>query len=84
VDKHFLSIVVWLIFIACFGLSCRSLANAWVDGEIKRGRAFSANYRVIRRENEPESFKRYLLGVMIINICFALMLVIWGIALFLN
>jgi len=81
-DKVIVAKLVWgLMLIAC-GLGFWSINKAVTSGEIKRSSRSGITSRTIRRDQDPESFQRYVLGVAIINVFFFLAVVIWGIALF--
>ena len=80
-DKHTQSQLVWGFFVlACF-LACWANCKAWINGEVTRS---SRGFRswTIKRDENPESFRRYMFGMFIINGIFFLVVVVWGIALF--
>ena len=81
-DKHTQAKLIWGFFGVCFLLSCWSLCKAWATGEINRSSRSSFKFWTIRREDNPSGFKRYFIGLLLINALFLVVLIIWGIAVF--
>jgi len=81
-DKHTEAILVWAFFVLACVLAFCANCRAWINGEVRRSSPNSFRFRIIRREENPESFKRYMLGMVIINAFFFLAVVIWGVELF--
>jgi hypothetical protein len=83
-DKHTQAKLVWGFFATCFLLSCWSLCKAWINGEITRTNRSNRSVRTIRRDNNPSEFNRYFTGVVLINICFFVFLIVLGVFAFLR
>ena len=81
-DKHTQAEFVWGLFLFFWLLAFWSNCKSWADGEVKRSSPNSFKFRTIRREENPESFQRYMTGMFIIIGFFFLVIIIWGIALF--
>lgn len=81
-DKHTISTIVWALFLIAFGLSCWSLVKAHTRGVVTRSSPGSFKYRRISRDQDPSGFQRYMIGLVIINIVFVIVLLVWGSALF--
>ena len=79
-DKHTQAKLLWGLFLFFCFLAFGSNCKAWAKGEVNRGRGFKS--WKIRRDEKPQSFQRYMIGMFIINAFFFVAILIWGIALF--
>ena len=81
-DKQTLAKLVWGLFLFCCCMAFWSNCKALADGEVTRSRGGGGKSRIIRREDEPESFQRYMIGMFILNGAFFVFVVVWGLGLF--
>lgn len=81
-DKHTQVLLEWAFLMICSLLGLGSLAKAWINGEINRGRTGSFKFTELRREDDSSKFALYLIGLLIMNVSFFLALVIWGLVMF--
>jgi len=62
-DKHTQAELVWGFFLFFCFLAFWSNCKAWATGEVICGRSFTS--RKITREENPQSFQRYMIGMFI-------------------
>jgi len=62
-DKHTQAELVWGLFLLFCFLAFGSNCKAWANGEVIRGRSFKS--WKIRRDKNPQSFQRYMIGMFI-------------------
>jgi hypothetical protein len=82
VDKHILQIIVWLFLAACWVMALRSLFLAWGSGEFTYSRTGSFTSRKITRDDNPGGFQLYMIGMIVLNAAFFIVLLILGLVIF--
>jgi len=82
-DKYTQAKLLWGLFLLFCFLAFGSNCKAWAKGEVIRSRGIASKSWKIRRDENPQAFQRYMVGMFIMNAVFFLGIVIWGVALFL-
>ncbi len=83
-DTHILQIIVWLFFAACWVMALRSIFLSWSSGEFTYSRTGSFTSRKITRDDNPGNFQLYMIGMIVLNAAFLIVLIISGWMIFLK
>jgi hypothetical protein len=73
-----MSILIWLLFLCASVLGFREILKGWTEGEFTHSRNGSFEFKKIRRDDNPSAFQLYLIGMLLLNITFLFVLIIWG------